>query len=213
MVDCLCDLDRLDEIVVRLVRAHLAGPFRVDNGVDYHVTYVHPRGADFAGDRFGKDTLGGLVWRKARKAIIQFSTGGRGRDPSARGSARDLRPDMASLSTGSVNFPTIIYENSAALVTDLVNQLFRHDCQPSRALAAQARWPVGYSGFCWDRSASVLPSLRFLDTNSFAAEFIPDLLGFFRSDLQRLEDGFCLGELDVAIFHDFDPVAPRVTDF
>ncbi|SHI98787.1 Uncharacterized conserved protein, DUF849 family [Roseomonas rosea] len=51
--------------------------------------------------------------------IVQFSTGGRGRDPSARGSSLPLKPDMASLSTGSVNFPTIVYENPAALVTEL----------------------------------------------------------------------------------------------
>lgn len=51
--------------------------------------------------------------------IVQFSTGGRGRDPAARGLSLSLRPDMASLSTGSVNFPTIVYENPAALVTDL----------------------------------------------------------------------------------------------
>ncbi|MGY8666634.1 3-keto-5-aminohexanoate cleavage protein [Bradyrhizobium sp. UFLA05-109] len=51
--------------------------------------------------------------------IVQFSTGGRGRDPSARGSALYLKPEMASLSTGSVNFPTIVYENSAALVEQL----------------------------------------------------------------------------------------------
>src|SRR5215213_44989 len=48
--------------------------------------------------------------------IVQFSTGGRGRDPSARGSSLHLKPDMASLSTGSVNFPTIIYENHTTLV-------------------------------------------------------------------------------------------------
>jgi 3-keto-5-aminohexanoate cleavage enzyme len=48
--------------------------------------------------------------------IVQFSTGGRGRDQAARGSSLYLRPDMASLSTGSVNFPTIVYENSPALV-------------------------------------------------------------------------------------------------
>jgi 3-keto-5-aminohexanoate cleavage enzyme len=42
--------------------------------------------------------------------IVQFSTGGRGRDQAARGSSLYLRPDMASLSTGSVNFPTIVYE-------------------------------------------------------------------------------------------------------
>jgi uncharacterized protein (DUF849 family) len=55
--------------------------------------------------------------------IIQFSTGGRGRDPAARGNALELRPDMASLSTGSVNFPTIVYENSPALVTDLATRM------------------------------------------------------------------------------------------
>ncbi|MDE2198200.1 MAG: 3-keto-5-aminohexanoate cleavage protein [Rhodospirillales bacterium] len=55
--------------------------------------------------------------------IIQFSTGGRGRDQAARGNALDLRPDMASLSTGSVNFPTIVYENSATLVVDLANRM------------------------------------------------------------------------------------------
>jgi uncharacterized protein (DUF849 family) len=51
--------------------------------------------------------------------IVQFSTGGRGRDPGARGSSLHLRPDMASLATGSVNFPTIIYENPSTLVEDL----------------------------------------------------------------------------------------------
>jgi uncharacterized protein (DUF849 family) len=55
--------------------------------------------------------------------IVQFSTGGRGRDPAARGNALELRPDMASLSTGSVNFPSIVYENSAALVTDLATRM------------------------------------------------------------------------------------------
>jgi uncharacterized protein (DUF849 family) len=55
--------------------------------------------------------------------IVQFSTGGRGRDPSARGSSLYLKPDMASLSTGSVNFPTIIYENSAAFVEDLARKM------------------------------------------------------------------------------------------
>ena len=55
--------------------------------------------------------------------IIQFSTGGRGRHPSARGSALHLKPDMASLATGSVNFPTIIYENSASFVEGLAAQM------------------------------------------------------------------------------------------
>lgn len=62
--------------------------------------------------------------------IVQFSTGGRGRDPSARGSSLTLKPDMASLSTGSVNFPTIVYENGAALVTDLATKMKENGVRP-----------------------------------------------------------------------------------
>ncbi|KRP90811.1 MULTISPECIES: 3-keto-5-aminohexanoate cleavage protein [Bradyrhizobium] len=62
--------------------------------------------------------------------IVQFSTGGRGRDPSARGSALYLKPDMASLSTGSVNFPTIVYENSAALVETLATSMKTNGIRP-----------------------------------------------------------------------------------
>ena len=58
--------------------------------------------------------------------IIQFSTGGRGRDQAARGSSLHLKPDMASLSTGSINFPSIVYENAPALVADLATRM--KDC-------------------------------------------------------------------------------------
>lgn len=62
--------------------------------------------------------------------IVQFSTGGRGRDPAARGLSLNHRPDMASLSTGSVNFPTIVYENHASLVTDLATQMKENGVRP-----------------------------------------------------------------------------------
>ena len=62
--------------------------------------------------------------------IVQFSTGGRGRDQAARGSALHLRPDMASLSTGSVNFPTIVYENAPALVRDLAAKMKENAIRP-----------------------------------------------------------------------------------
>jgi 3-keto-5-aminohexanoate cleavage enzyme len=55
--------------------------------------------------------------------ILQFSTGGRGRDQAARGSALYLNPDMASLSTGSVNFPTSVYENHTTLVEHLATKM------------------------------------------------------------------------------------------
>ena len=62
--------------------------------------------------------------------IVQFSTGGRGRDPSQRGTALALAPDMASLSTGSVNFPTIIYENHTTLVEDLAGRMGEFGVRP-----------------------------------------------------------------------------------
>src|SRR3954469_19213782 len=70
------------------------------------------------------------VRRHCPGMIVQFSTGGRGRDPAARGNALELRPDMASLSTGSVNFPTIVYENSAALVTELATKMRDNRVRP-----------------------------------------------------------------------------------
>lgn len=62
--------------------------------------------------------------------IVQFSTGGRGRDPGLRGSPLYLRPDMASLSTGSVNFPSIVYENHTTLVHDLAGRMQQHAIRP-----------------------------------------------------------------------------------
>lgn len=62
--------------------------------------------------------------------IIQFSTGGRGRDHAERGSMLHLKPDMASLATGSVNFATLIYENHPDLVENLAKSMLEHDVKP-----------------------------------------------------------------------------------
>ncbi|MBM3565773.1 MAG: 3-keto-5-aminohexanoate cleavage protein [Alphaproteobacteria bacterium] len=62
--------------------------------------------------------------------IVQFSTGGRGRNQSERGSMLHLRPDMASLATGSVNFATMIYENHPDLVEGLAKSMLANDVKP-----------------------------------------------------------------------------------
>ncbi len=62
--------------------------------------------------------------------IIQFSTGGRGRDADARGAMLHLKPDMASLATGSVNFPGMIYENPPALIDALADDMMKHGVRP-----------------------------------------------------------------------------------
>jgi 3-keto-5-aminohexanoate cleavage enzyme len=51
--------------------------------------------------------------------IIQFSTGGRSGKGSERGGMLPLKPDMASLSTGSCNFPAIVYENHPDHIREL----------------------------------------------------------------------------------------------
>ena len=62
--------------------------------------------------------------------IIQFSTGGRGRDKNKRGAMLHHRPDMASLSTGSVNFPDGIYENPPEFVDGLASRMLEYDIKP-----------------------------------------------------------------------------------
>ena len=62
--------------------------------------------------------------------IIQFSTGGRGRDQEERGAMLVYRPDMASLATGSVNFPTSIYENPPDFIENLAAEMLKYDIKP-----------------------------------------------------------------------------------
>jgi 3-keto-5-aminohexanoate cleavage enzyme len=62
--------------------------------------------------------------------IVQFSTGGRGRNQNQRGNMLSLKPDMASLATGSVNFPAQIYENPPQLVEELARTMLEHDIKP-----------------------------------------------------------------------------------
>lgn len=62
--------------------------------------------------------------------IVQFSTGGRSGKGSERGGMLHLKPDMASLSTGSCNFPTIIYENHPTLIRELADKMMEYGVKP-----------------------------------------------------------------------------------
>ncbi len=62
--------------------------------------------------------------------IIQLSTGGRSGAGQARGGMLPLRPDMASLSVGSNNFPTRVYENPPDLVDWLAGQMLEYGVKP-----------------------------------------------------------------------------------
>jgi uncharacterized protein (DUF849 family) len=62
--------------------------------------------------------------------IVNFSTGGRGRSQEERGIHLPLRPDVASLATGSVNYATMIYENHPQLVEGLAKQMLEFGVKP-----------------------------------------------------------------------------------
>ncbi len=62
--------------------------------------------------------------------IIQFSTGGRSGSGKERGGMLPLKPDMASLTVGSNNFPTRVYENSPELVDWLASEMNLHGILP-----------------------------------------------------------------------------------
>lgn len=62
--------------------------------------------------------------------IIQFSTGARGRELSQRSGMLAAKPDMASLATGSVNFPTFVNENPPDFVRDLATQMLDSGIKP-----------------------------------------------------------------------------------
>ena len=94
--------------------------------------HIHVRNPD---ESPGSDPeLFGRVQEGVRKhcpgMIVQFSTGGRGREQSARGAMLPLRPDMASLATGSVNFPASVYENPPDFVEGLARTMLEYDIKP-----------------------------------------------------------------------------------
>ena len=64
------------------------------------------------------------------KMIVQFSTGGRGRSQNERGRMLYLKPEMASLATGSVNFAKQIYENPPQLVEELAKSMLEYNVKP-----------------------------------------------------------------------------------
>ncbi len=96
------------------------------------LVHIHVRAPDESPS--SDPELYGRVQEGVRKycpgMIIQFSTGGRGRDQNARGAMLHLRPDMASLATGSVNFPNGIYENAPDFVEGLAKTMLEYDIKP-----------------------------------------------------------------------------------
>jgi 3-keto-5-aminohexanoate cleavage enzyme len=79
-------------------------------------------------DKFAR--LGEGLKKHCPGMIIQYSTGGRSGAGRERGGMLPLKPDMASLTVGSNNFPTRVYENSPDLVDWLAGEMLKYDIKP-----------------------------------------------------------------------------------
>ena len=95
--------------------------------------HVHARDAE------SKPTLDAEIFERTHQLIsertdliVQISTGGRaGTDPGARAAAvRRIRPEMASLTTGSMNFPDRIYANPFSLIEFLATAMKEAGTKP-----------------------------------------------------------------------------------
>jgi uncharacterized protein (DUF849 family) len=96
------------------------------------LVHVHVRNDDGSTtsdpERFGRFLAG--IRKHCPDMIVQFSTGGRSGMGKERGGMLHLRPEMASLTTGSVNFAKIIYENHPVLINDLASSMLANDIKP-----------------------------------------------------------------------------------
>ncbi len=96
------------------------------------IVHVHCRNDD------GTNTHSVERFRTAYEAIraqsdiiVQFSTGGAiGMTPDERASVLQLRPEMATLTCGSVNFGDDIFENSFPIMRGILAKMHEYDVTP-----------------------------------------------------------------------------------
>ena len=96
------------------------------------VCHVHVRDADespSADPRLYEEVQVGIRER-CPEMVVQLSTGARGRTIEERFSCLDLGPEMASFSTGSVNFPHGIYDNPPDVVEKMAQRLIDLGIKP-----------------------------------------------------------------------------------
>ena len=99
--------------------------------------------------------------------IVQLSTGGRSGAGRARGGMLSLRPEMASLSVGSNNFPTRVYENPPDLVDWLASEMIAYGVKPevecfdlSHVFKARAMHEAGRGPEAWCGGSGVVAGRR-----------------------------------------------------
>jgi 3-oxoadipate:acetyl-CoA acetyltransferase len=96
------------------------------------IAHIHVRNADQTPtsdpDKFAELIAG--IKAACPEMIVQVSTGGRSGAGLERGAMLALAPDMASLTVGSNNFPTRVYENPPDLVDWLASEMLKYNVKP-----------------------------------------------------------------------------------
>lgn len=117
--------------------------------------------------------------------IVQLSTGGRSGAGAARGGMLPLRPDMASLSVGSNNFPSRVYENPPDLVDWLAAEMITYGVKPeveafdlSHILKAHQMWKAG--------QIAALPYVQFVMGVKNAMPADRDVFDYYIQTVKRL---------------------------
>ena len=112
-----------DEIAADVFRSYQAGAA---------VAHLHARNE--AGQPTADPEVFGQIVEKVRQKcdiIIQFSTGARaGNTAEARGACLELKPEMASLTTGSSNFSNAVNFNPPELITELAQKMDQNGVKP-----------------------------------------------------------------------------------
>jgi len=117
--------ETVDEIVEDIIRCRKLGAA---------VAHIHVRdeeGNPTCDRELFKQVLDKLAEKKC-DIITQVSTGARGGGNTAdwRGQMLDLNAEMASLSTGSSNFPNIVNANPFDLIRGLAEKMYTNDVKP-----------------------------------------------------------------------------------
>ena len=134
-------------------------------------------------DRFARLKEG--VERHCPGMIVQLSTGGRSGTGQVRGGMLPLRPDMASLSVGSNNFPTRVYENPPDLVDWLAAEMRAHGVKPE--VEAFDLSHIFKARDMWDRGQiSDLPYVQFVMGVRNAMPADRDVFDYYIRTVHRL---------------------------
>ena len=114
----------IDEIIEDAVRCGQAGA---------SIVHIHARDKDGVNchDQSVFQAIYDGIKARSPELIVQLSTGGRkGESADQRSTALLCNPEMASFCTGTVNFPTGIYENGPAMVEQFAQMFHERNIKP-----------------------------------------------------------------------------------